>query len=56
LLAAHLRPLESLDEAIEHVSGDIAQRLTAAQETIALLDTILGVGQRGCNAHRGDRH
>ena len=46
LLTEHLSTLEYLDEAIEHVSGEIAQRLTADQEAIALLDTIPGVGQR----------
>ena len=38
--------MEVLDEAIERVSGEIDQRLTAEQEAIALLDTIPGVGQR----------
>lgn len=38
--------MEALDEAIERVSGEIDQRLTAEQEVIALLDTIPGVGQR----------
>jgi transposase len=46
LLTEHLSTLEYLDEAIARVSEAIAQRLTAAQEAIALLDTIPGVGQR----------
>ena len=46
LLTEHLSFMESLDEAIERVSGEIDQRLTAEQEAIALLDTIPGVGQR----------
>lgn len=46
LLTEHLSTLEYLDEAIERVSGEIDQRLTAAQEAIALLDPIPGVGQR----------
>jgi transposase len=46
LLTEHLSTLEYLDEAIERVSGAIAQRLTADQEAITLLDTIPGVGQR----------
>jgi transposase len=46
LLTEHLSMLEYLDEAIERVSDEIDQRLTADQEAIALLDTIPGVGQR----------
>ena len=46
LLTEHLSTIEYLDEAIERVSGEIAQRLTADQEAIALLDTIPGIGQR----------
>jgi transposase len=46
LLSEHLSTLEYLDEAIERVSGEIDQHLTAEQEAIALLDTIPGVGQR----------
>jgi len=41
-----LSTLEYLDEGIERVSGEIDQRLTADQEAIALLDMILGLGQR----------
>jgi transposase len=41
-----VRLLESLDEAMARVSGDIDQRLGADQEAVALLDTIPGVGQR----------
>jgi transposase len=46
LLTEHLSLLESLDEAIARVSGEIDQRLRAVQEAIALLDTLPGVGQR----------
>ena len=46
LLTEHVSFMEALDEAIERVSGEIDQRLTAEQEVIALLDTIPGVGQR----------
>jgi transposase len=46
LLTEHLSMLESLDEAIARVSGEIDQRLVADQEAVALLDTIPGVGQR----------
>jgi transposase len=45
LLTEHLSTLEYLDEAIARVSREIAQRLTANQKAIALLDTIPGVGQ-----------
>ena len=55
LLTEHLSMLDTLDEAIEHVSGEIAQRLAADQEAIALLDTIPGIGQRAAeNPHRRD--
>jgi transposase len=50
LLTAHLSLLEAFDEAIERVSGDIAQRLAADQEAIALLETIPGVGQRAAES------
>jgi len=46
LLTEHLSIVDTLDEAIERVSGEIDQRLTADQAAIALLDTIPGVGQR----------
>src|SRR2546428_9659906 len=46
LLTEHLSTLEYLDEAIARISTEIAQRLTAEQAAIALLDTIPGVGQR----------
>jgi transposase len=46
LLTEHLSTLEYVDEAIERVSREIDQRLTADQEAIVLLDTIPGVGQR----------
>ena len=45
-MTEHLSPLESLDEAIERVSGEIDQRLTADHEASAILDTIPGVGPR----------
>jgi transposase len=50
LLTEHLSTLEYLDEAMERVSGEIDQRLTADQEAIALLDTIPGVGQRAAES------
>ena len=46
LLTEHLSLLEFLDEAIERVSREIAQRLTAEQEAITHRVTIPGVGQR----------
>jgi len=46
VLTEHLSTLEYLDEAIERMSGEIDQRLTADQEAIALLDTIPGGGPR----------
>ncbi len=46
LLTAHLSTREYLAEALARVSGEIAQRLTADHEAIALLDTMPGVGQR----------
>src|SRR2546423_519452 len=46
LLTEHLSMLDALDEAIEHVSEEIDQRLTTDQEAIALLDTMPGVGPR----------
>jgi transposase len=46
LLPEHVSPLEYGDEAMARVSGEIDQRLTAAQAAIARLDTLPGVGQR----------
>jgi transposase len=50
LLTEHLSPLESWDEALERVSGEIAQRLIADQAAIARLDTMPGVGQRAAES------
>src|SRR5262249_43175749 len=46
LLTEHLSQLDYLEEAMERVSAEIAQRLAAEQEALELLDTIPGVGQR----------
>jgi transposase len=46
VLTEHVRTLEYVDEAMARVSEAMAQRLTADQEAIALLDTMPGVGQR----------
>jgi transposase len=46
LITEHLSQLDYLEEAAERVSAEIAQRLAAEQEALALLDTIPGVGQR----------
>jgi hypothetical protein len=47
LLTEHLSTLEYVDEAITRVSGEIAQRRTAEQAAMALLETLPEVGQRG---------
>ena len=46
LITEHLSQLDYLEEAVERVSAEIAQRLQAEQEALALLDTIPGVGRR----------
>jgi transposase len=46
LITEHLSQLDYLEEAVERVSTEIAQRLEAEQEALELLDTIPGVGQR----------
>ena len=46
LITEQLSQLDYLEEAVERVSAEIAQRLQAEQEALALLDTIPGVGQR----------
>jgi transposase len=46
LITEHLSQLDYLEEAVDRVSTEIAQRLQAEQEALALLDTIPGVGQR----------
>jgi transposase len=46
LLTEYFSQMDYLDDAIERVSAVIAQRLTAEQEAIALLDTIPGISQR----------
>jgi transposase len=50
LLTGHLSTLEDLDEASERVSGAMAQRRTAHQAALALLDTLPGVGQRAAQS------
>jgi transposase len=46
LLTEYLSQLDYFDDAIDRVSGTIAQRLAADQEALTLLDTIPGVSQR----------
>jgi transposase len=46
LIAEHLSQLDYLEEAMERVSVEIAQRLQADQEAIDLLDTVPGIGRR----------
>jgi transposase len=46
LIAEHLSQLDYLDEAMERVSVEIAQRLQAEQDAIELLDTVPGIGRR----------
>jgi transposase len=46
LLAQQLAHLDYLDEAIEHVSAEIAQRVHPVEAAIAHLDSIPGVGRR----------
>jgi hypothetical protein len=54
LLTEHFSARASLDEAIERSRGEIAQRLPAAQEAIALLDPIPGVGQRAAESRMAE--
>jgi len=46
LIAEHLSQLDYLEEAMERVSVEIAQRLQAEQGAIDLLDTVPGIGRR----------
>ena len=46
LITEHLSQLDYLEEAVERVSAEIAQRLADEQAALELLDTIPGVGQR----------
>ena len=46
MLAEHLAHLEYLDEAVERVSDQIAERMRPFEEELALLDTIPGVSRR----------
>jgi transposase len=46
LLAEQLAHLDFLDEALERVSAEIAERLQPYQDALARLDTIPGVGRR----------
>jgi transposase len=47
LITEHLSQLDYLEEALERVSAEIAQRLQADQAAIDLLDTVPGMGRRG---------
>jgi transposase len=46
LITEHLSQLDYLEEAMERVSVEIAQRLQAEQDAIDLLDTVPGIGRR----------
>jgi transposase len=46
LLAQQLAHLDYLDEAIDHVSAEIAERVRPVEQAIAHLDSIPGVGRR----------
>ena len=46
LLTEHLGHLDYLEEAMERLSAEIAQRLQPEEEAIALLDTVPGIGRR----------
>ena len=46
LITEHLSQLDYLEEAMERVSAEIAQRLQAEQDAIDLLDTVPGIGRR----------
>jgi transposase len=46
LITEHLSQLDCLEEAMERVSAEIAQRLEAEQDAIDLLDTVPGIGRR----------
>lgn len=46
LLTEQLSQLDYLEEAMERVSAEIARRLEAEHEAIALLDTVPGIGRR----------
>jgi transposase len=47
LITEHLSHLDYLEEALERVSAEIAQRLQEEQTAIELLDTVPGISQRG---------
>ncbi len=46
LITEHLSQLDYLEEAMERVSAEIAQRLQAEQDAIDLLDSVPGIGRR----------
>jgi len=46
LITEHLSQLDYLEEAMERVSAEIAQRLQAEHDAIDLLDTVPGIGRR----------
>lgn len=47
LLAEQLAHIDALDEQIDRISAEIAERMRPCEEAIALLDTIPGIGRQG---------
>ena len=45
MITEHLSHLDYLEEALERMSVEIAQRLQAEHEAITLLDTVPGIGR-----------
>ena len=54
LLTEYCSRMDDVDDAIDRVSAVIAQYPAAAQEAIALLDTMPGVGQRTAESLRAE--
>jgi transposase len=50
LVAQQLAHVDFLEETIERVSGEIAERMQPVEEAVVLLDTIPGVGRRTAEA------
>jgi transposase len=50
LLASHLRHLKFLDQEIDQLDREVAERLSPCQEDLERLDQIPGVGRRGAEA------
>ena len=46
MVAQQLAHIDFLDEVIERVSAEVAERVRPFEEAVALLDTIPGVGRR----------